>query len=86
MGAGKIEDEGLRLVFQFFLFEYHGVGMKELDGDVGENRGAARRDAALGHQDEEASEIFAQVFGRRELEWAVEKVFREIGEVIGNRS
>jgi len=34
MGAGKIEDEGLRLVFQFFLFEYHGVGMKELDGMV----------------------------------------------------
>jgi hypothetical protein len=85
-GAGEIEDEGLRLVFQFFLFEYDGVGMKELGGDVGEDRGAARRDAAFGHQDEEASEIFAQVFSRRELEWAVEKVFREVGEVIGHGS
>jgi hypothetical protein len=38
-----------------------GAGMQELVGDVGEDRGAAGLNAALGHQEGEASEVFAQM-------------------------
>ena len=41
--------------------------MQELVGDVGENRGAAGRNAALGDLNEEAGEEFAEVFGGGEL-------------------
>ena len=47
-GAGEVEDDLLRLVVQF-LFDGD-MSVKELAGDVGKYRGAARRDAALGHQ------------------------------------
>jgi len=59
--------------------------MQELVGDVGENRGAARRDAALGDLNEEAGEEFAEVFGGRELREAGEKVRGEVGGVAGGR-
>ena len=62
------------------------MGVQELGGDVGQNGGAARRDAAPGRCGEEPSQVFAQSLGRRELERAVKKVFGEVGEVIGHCS
>ena len=56
--------------------------MQELVGDVGEDRSAAGRDAAFGHEDEEASEIFAKILGGGEFEWTAEEVFGEVGEVV----
>ena len=60
------------------------MGVEELVDDVGEDGCAAGRDAALGHQDEEASEKLAQIFGGGELERAAEEGFGEIGEVTGD--
>ena len=80
LGARKIEDE-LGLLVGGFLFSGD-VGMQELGGDVGQNRGAAGRDVAFRHEDEEASEIFAKVLGGGELEWTSEEVFGEVGEVV----
>src|SRR5215471_11330670 len=59
--------------------------MQELVGDVGENGGAARGDAAFGHQDEEAGKEFAQVFGGGELGMIGEEVFGEVGRVLRGR-
>jgi len=52
-----------------------GVGVEELIGDVSENGGASRRDAASGDQSEEAGEKLAEINSGREL--------REVGEEVG---
>jgi hypothetical protein len=44
-----------------------GVGVEELVGDVSEDRGAARGDAAFGDQSEEAGEKLAEIDGGREF-------------------
>jgi hypothetical protein len=51
------------------------VGVEELVGDVGEDGGAARRDAAFGDESEEAGEELADVVGGIEL--------GELGEEVG---
>jgi hypothetical protein len=64
-GAREIEDDllGLGVFLVQFLLD-NAVGMQELARDVGENGGAAGRDAAFGGLDEQAREEFAQVLGR----------------------
>src|SRR5690242_19698977 len=83
-GAREIEDDllGLGVFLVQFLFD-NAVGMQELARDVGENGGAAGRDAAFGGLDEQAREEFAQVLGRGELGEVVKEVFREIFGVNG---
>jgi hypothetical protein len=83
-GARKVEDDLLLVVrFPFFLLD-DAVRMQELVGDVGKNRGAARRDAAFGGLDEEAGKEFAEVFGRAEVREAAEE-FRGKVVKIGGR-
>jgi len=67
------------------LLQDDAVGIQQLVGDVGKDRGTARRDAAFGHQDEEAAKEFAEVFGGGELRMSREEVFGEVGGVIGGR-
>jgi hypothetical protein len=55
--------------------------VKELIGDVSENRGAPGRDAAFGHQDQKAGQEFAEVIGGGELRTVWEEVFREVAGV-----
>src|SRR5262249_10155618 len=81
-GAREIEEDGLGLVFQFLFLEDDAMRMQELVGDVGEDSGAARGDAAFSHLDEEAGKEFPQVSGGRELGEAVKEIFREVGGVI----
>jgi hypothetical protein len=52
-----------------------GVRVEELIGDVSENGGAPRRDAAFGNQSEEPAEKLAEIASGREL--------REVGEEVG---
>jgi hypothetical protein len=52
-----------------------GVRVEELIGDVSENGGAPRRDAAFGNQSEESAKKLAEIDSRREL--------REVGEEVG---
>jgi hypothetical protein len=54
-----------------------GVRVEELIGDVSENGGASRRDAAFGDQGEEAGQKLAEINRRREL--------GELGEEIGGK-
>jgi hypothetical protein len=69
-------DDDSRLFFGRSGFEGDGaMGVEELVGDVGEDGGAARGDAAFGYHDEEASEELADVGAGRE--------FGEFGEEIG---
>jgi len=82
-GAREVEDDGLGLGVQFFFLQHNAVGMQELVGDVGKDRGATGRDAAFGHQDEETGKEFAEVFGGGELGMTGEEVFREVGGIIG---
>ena len=56
--------------------------MKELVGDVSENGGAPRRDAASGNQSEEAGEEFAQIDSGGELGEFGEEVGREVFRVV----
>jgi hypothetical protein len=56
------------------------VGVEKLIGNVGEDRGAARGDAAFGDQSEEADEELAEIEGRREFRELREEV---AGEVFG---
>jgi len=44
-----------------------GVRVEELIGDVSENGGASRRDAALGDQSKKAGEKLAEINSRREF-------------------
>jgi len=83
MGAGEVEDD-LGLLAGGFFFGGD-VGMKELVADVGENGGAAGRDAAFGHEDEEAEEVFAKVLGGGEVPAVGKEILREVGGVIGER-
>ncbi|SRR5712692_10116315 len=86
LGAREIEDDWLGLVVQFLFFLLDdAVGMEELVGDVGENRGAPGRHTALGGLDEEAGKEFAQVFGGAEMGQAAEEVLGEVGKVAGGR-
>jgi hypothetical protein len=54
-----------------------GARVEELIGDVSENGGASRRDAAFGDQSEEAGEKLAEIDSRREL--------REVGEEVAGK-
>src|SRR6266852_4544755 len=58
-GARQIHDDFLGLVVRFFLDG--AVGVQELVGDVSEDGGAARPDAALGDLNEETGEELADV-------------------------
>jgi len=82
LGTREVEDDLLGLVGHFLFGD--DVGMQQLVGDIGENGGAAGRDAAFGHQDEEPSEVFAKVFGRGEVSAVGEEICREVGGVIGS--
>jgi hypothetical protein len=53
-----------------------GVRVEELIGDVSEDGGAARRDAASGDQGEEAGEKLAEIDRRRDLGKLREEVQR----------
>jgi hypothetical protein len=81
--ARQIHDDLLRLVVRFFLDG--AVGMQELVGDVGENGGAARPDAAFGHLDEEAREELADVGAGGEIGEFGEEVGGEVGGVTWGR-
>jgi len=61
------------------------VRVQELVGDVSEDRGTAGRDAAFGGLDEEAGEEIPKVFGGGELGATAEKLWRQVGGVIGSR-
>ena len=81
LGARQIHDDFLRLVVRFFFDG--AVGMQELVGDVGEDGGAARPDAAFGHLNKETGEELADVDAGGEFGKLGEEVRREIGRVIG---
>jgi len=66
-GAGHIHDD-VDVVVVGVIFAVDGaVGVQELVGDVSQNGGAARGDAALGHLDEEAGEKLPDVGAGGEL-------------------
>jgi len=58
--------------------------MEELIGDVGENGGATRGDAALGHQDEESCEELPKVHGGMCGEIG-EEIRGEVGRIVRRR-
>ena len=55
--------------------------MEELVDDIGENGGATRGDAALGHQDEESCEELPEVHGGMYGEIG-EEIRREVGRIL----
>ena len=59
-----------------------GARVKELIGDVRENGGASRRDAASGNQSEEAGEELAHIDSGGELGECREEVGREVFRVV----
>src|SRR6266478_4748962 len=59
-----------------------GVRVEKLIGDVGENGGAPRGDAAFGHQSKEAGEKLAEIDGGRELGEVGEEVGREVFGIV----
>src|ERR1700682_4952438 len=59
-----------------------GARVKELIGDVSENGGASRRDAASGNQSEEAGEELAHIDSGGELGEFREEVGREVFRVV----
>src|SRR5260370_20300162 len=65
-----------------------GVRVEELIGDVSENGGASRRDAALGDQSKKAGEKLAEINSRREFgelrEEVGGKVFRIVVQLEGS--
>src|SRR5437879_9578726 len=71
-----------------FLGMRAGVRVEELIGDVRENGGASRRDAAFGDQSEEACEKLAEIDSRRDLgelrEEVGGKVFRIVVQLQGS--
>jgi hypothetical protein len=58
------------------------VGMEELVGDVGQDGGAARGDAAFGDKDQELGEKLVDVDGRVELGEFGEEFPREVEGII----
>ena len=83
LGARQVEDDLLGLGVDF-SFE-GAVGMEELVGDEGENRSAARGDAAAGDLNEEAGEELLNVLGGREFGGlSGEKIGGEVFEVAGS--
>ena len=58
------------------------VGVEELVGDVTQDRGAARGDAALGNKDQELGEKLVDVDGRVELGEFGEEFPREVEGII----
>jgi hypothetical protein len=66
-----------------------GMRVKELIGDVSENGGATRWDAAFGDEDEEAGKKLAKIDWRRKLgelgEEVGRKVFRVVVQLEGSR-
>jgi len=78
IGARHIEDELLGLVAYRIGFTGDGtVGVEELVGDVGEDGGAARGDAAFGDKDEEPGEKLVDVDAGVK--------FGEFGEEVGGK-
>ena len=58
------------------------VGVEELVGDVGQDGGAARGDAAFGDKDQELGEKLVDVDGRVELGEFGEEFLREVEGII----
>ena len=81
--AREVEDEFRWLVFRFLVDG--AMGMEELIGDVGENSGAAGRDAPLGDLRQEAGEEFLDVLAVKEVGRFGEEVGGEIGGVARRR-
>ena len=75
-------EENLLLLAGGLLFS-DDVSVQELVADVGQNGGTARRDAALGHEDQEAEQVIAKVLGGGEVGAFGEEILREVGGVIG---
>jgi hypothetical protein len=59
-----------------------GVRVEELIGDVSENGGASRRDAAFGDQSEEAGEKLAEIDSRREFGELREEIGGEVFRIV----
>jgi hypothetical protein len=59
------------------------VGVEELVGDVGQDGGAARGDAAFGDKDQELGEELVDVNGVLELGGFTEEVGGEVERIIG---
>jgi len=81
--AGHVEDDFLGLVVFGLGFQDNGaVGVEELVGDVGQDGGAARRDAAFGDKDQELGEELVDVIGVLELGEFREEVGGEVFRVV----
>jgi hypothetical protein len=81
--AGHVEDDFLGLVVFDLGFQDDGaVGVEELVGDVGQDGGAARGDAAFGDKDQELGEKLVDVDGRVELGEFGEEFPREVEGII----
>lgn len=76
LGPREVEDDLLGRIFRFLVDG--AMRMEELVGEVAEDGGATRRDAALGNLMDEASEEFLDVLAVREVGGFGEKVGREI--------
>ena len=83
LGARHIVDDSDGLFVGGIGFEDDGaVGVEELVGDVSEDRGAARGDAAFGYKSEEAGEELPDVRAGGELGEFGEKVGGEVFRVV----
>jgi len=81
--AGHVEDDFLGLVVFGLGFQDNGaVGVEELVGDVGQDGGAARRDAAFGDKDQELGEELVDVNRALELGGFGEEVGRKVFRVV----
>jgi hypothetical protein len=82
IGSRQIHDDSHGFVVLDAIFRVDGsVRVEELVGDVSENRGAARGDAAFGHLDEEPGEKLPDVGAGGELGEFGEEVGGEVGEI-----
>src|SRR5690348_6146635 len=81
LGAREVEDD----LFGLFRFQVHSaMGMEELVGEVAEDGGAARRDAAPGDLNDEAGEEFLDVLAVGELRGFGEEVGGKVFRVAGS--
>jgi hypothetical protein len=81
--ARKVEDDLLGLGVEFAVDG--AVGVENLIGDVGHDGGAARSDAALGDEDEEAREKLVDGEGGVKFGGLRQEVGGEVFEVAGRR-
>ena len=83
IGARHIDDDFLGFIVLNAAFAVDGaVGVEELVGDIAEDGGAARGDAAFGDEDEEAGEKLADVRAGGEFGEFGEEFGGEVGEVV----